>query len=628
VFAPKVAKHSKAAANSIDKLAPQHSMLAARPLGGDVVEQAHMLQQSIGNQATLRLLRQGARNLIGNVPHNHDKQAADPASLTAQVAKPSLSWDFSKIPLYPPDRASRPQSSPPLDTASLPGAIQAKLIVGQVNDPLEHEADRVADQVMRMPAPEIEPAAALPQISRKCAACETEEEEQLQKKEARTSEATFVLRSPGQPLDATTRAYFEPRFGQDFSNVRVHTGGTAEQSARGLNAQAYTVGHNIVFGAGRFAPGTHEGQQLLAHELTHVVQQTAAYRRNVGPGRDKLGLSPIPTPHVQRKLLVTGKPVDVRALLDLLEAGTGDTFNHDPRTKEVSITSRRATPPSAVLAGRLEEIIDDPANDAELNLGRKPGVSFGAFPASDGPLIQEIVIEDFSSLEAKAPGSGVALLSHEIAENYFAHTQRAVAESHEELFAVSHEEALEVEARVAGELVAPGKRVARATRVFEIKGKQVVRSIDDYENYFLVQDFATGILINAWQAPRVNVATFTIDGFAPGSEAVPPAAQSTIAAAANAMQRNPAATVRIDVGGQDHDLAKKRAFHIQNAILDVGRGSNLAGFDMRSEYNFNLVATGVSKEQALITVDQPDTEVAGYRGSLVKQVLAGRAPRR
>jgi hypothetical protein len=563
---------------------------ASVPLAGNPAR-SRAMHPAVGNQAMLRLLAQRA-----NVARSNEPGASENA-----------------VPLS--------------------GGVQAKLKVGAVNDPLEHEADRVADQVMRMPAPEVAPTSAPPRISRKCDACE---EEKLQMKEAGPQSAVGeapgsvheALSSPGQPLDAATRAYFEPRFGQDFSNVRVHTGGTAEQSARGLNAQGYTVGHNIVFGAGRFAPGTHEGQQLLAHELTHVVQQTAAYRRNVGPGRDKLGLSPIPTPRVQRKLLVTGKPVDVRALLDLLEAGTGDTFNHDPRTKEVSITSRRATPPSAVLAGRLEEIIDDPANDAELNLGRKPGVSFGAFPASDGPLIQEIVIADFSSLEAKAPGSGVALLSHEIVENYFAHTQRAVAESHEELFAVSHEEALEVEARVAGELVAPGKRVARATRVFEIKGKQVVRSIDDYENYFLVQDFATGILINAWQAPRVNVATFTIDGFAPGSEAVPPAAQSTIAAAANAMQRNPAATVRIDVGGQDHDLAKKRAFHVQNAILDVGRGSNLAGFDMRSEYNFNLVATGVSKEQALITVDQPDTEVAGYRGSLVKQVLAGRAPRR
>jgi hypothetical protein len=83
-----------------------------------------------------------------------------------------------------------------------------------------------------------------------------------------------VLRSPGQPFDATTRGYFEPRFGHDFSDVRVHTDAPAAASAREVKADAYTVGRDIVFDAGRFMPGTHEGRRLLAHELTHVVQQT------------------------------------------------------------------------------------------------------------------------------------------------------------------------------------------------------------------------------------------------------------------------------------------------------------------------------------------------------------------
>ncbi len=84
------------------------------------------------------------------------------------------------------------------------------------------------------------------------------------------------LSSPGQPLDSATRAFFEPRFGHDFSRVRVHAGGMAEQSARDVNAHAYTMGHNIVFGAGRFSPETLEGRRLIAHELTHVVQQSGA----------------------------------------------------------------------------------------------------------------------------------------------------------------------------------------------------------------------------------------------------------------------------------------------------------------------------------------------------------------
>lgn len=85
-----------------------------------------------------------------------------------------------------------------------------------------------------------------------------------------------VLRSPGQPLDTATRAFFEPRFSHDFSQVRVHTDARAAESAREVNAFAYTVGSNVVFGAGQYAPGTTAGKRLLAHELTHVAQQALA----------------------------------------------------------------------------------------------------------------------------------------------------------------------------------------------------------------------------------------------------------------------------------------------------------------------------------------------------------------
>lgn len=85
-----------------------------------------------------------------------------------------------------------------------------------------------------------------------------------------------VLRSPGQPLDPATRAFFDPRFGHDFSRVRLHTDATAAESAREMNARAYTVGREVVFGAGRYSPGTGAGRGLLAHELVHVVQQRKA----------------------------------------------------------------------------------------------------------------------------------------------------------------------------------------------------------------------------------------------------------------------------------------------------------------------------------------------------------------
>jgi hypothetical protein len=162
--------------------------------------------------------------------------------------------------------------------------LQRKLMVGAVDDPLEREADRIADQVMRMPASGLSVASAPLQLNRKCAACEEEEGQALQPKRAGSSAPTGgvpgivheVLRSPGVPLDPATRAFFELRFGQDFGRVRVHTDVQAAESARLVSAHAYTVGRNIVFAPGRFAPRTEHGRQLLAHELAHTIQQSAA----------------------------------------------------------------------------------------------------------------------------------------------------------------------------------------------------------------------------------------------------------------------------------------------------------------------------------------------------------------
>jgi len=154
------------------------------------------------------------------------------------------------------------------------GALQAKLRIGQPGDVYEQEADRMADAVMRMPEPgvqrEVEPEE------------EEEEEEMLQAKsrEYATSEVPNdlesqinAIKSGGRPLAESERAFFEPRFGADFSRVRVHTDTRAADSARAVNAQAYTVGRDMVFGAGQYVPETTSGKRLLAHELTHVIQQ-------------------------------------------------------------------------------------------------------------------------------------------------------------------------------------------------------------------------------------------------------------------------------------------------------------------------------------------------------------------
>ena len=144
--------------------------------------------------------------------------------------------------------------------------LQTKLTVNEPGDSYEQEADRIAEQVMAMPA---RPAmsGAPPRIQRFAGHLTGQTE-------TATASVGQALASPGRPLEPVLRQDMERRFGYDFSRVRVHSGATAERSAQDVNASAYTVGHDIVFDAGGYAPGTREGQRLLAHELTHVVQQS------------------------------------------------------------------------------------------------------------------------------------------------------------------------------------------------------------------------------------------------------------------------------------------------------------------------------------------------------------------
>ncbi|HZP59838.1 MAG TPA: DUF4157 domain-containing protein [Opitutaceae bacterium] len=108
-----------------------------------------------------------------------------------------------------------------------------------------------------------------------------------------------VLNSPGRPLDAGARAFLEPRFNYDFGGVRIHSGPLAAASARAVGAHAYAVGHDVVFGEGKYAPATTEGRKLLAHELTHVVQQAGAAST---PGPDlKIGSENDASEHVADK---------------------------------------------------------------------------------------------------------------------------------------------------------------------------------------------------------------------------------------------------------------------------------------------------------------------------------------
>ena len=172
---------------------------------------------------------------------------------------------------------------------------QAKFAISQPRDVHEQEADRVADAVMRMPSPDMQQmpavssAASMPEVQRMCAECEEELGKNAGAPVRRKEQTADVppitpsvdaniraLRGGGSALPTATRAFFEPRFGADFSDLRVHTGARADEAAESIGARAFTIGRNIVFGAGQYAPESQQGRTLLAHELTHTVQQAGA----------------------------------------------------------------------------------------------------------------------------------------------------------------------------------------------------------------------------------------------------------------------------------------------------------------------------------------------------------------
>jgi hypothetical protein len=188
--------------------------------------------------------------------------------ITESTSRAAANQGFSKngVSLFAPDNRF---------------SIQPKLTINQHNDIYEQEADSVADAVMRMTSLDIQTKPlSISGLQRKCAHCE-EEERNMQRK-GFSNEATednelenYVgnFSNGGQSLPEDVRSFYEPRFGYDFSNVRVHTDSVAAKSAQSINALAYTSGNDIVFNEGQYSPRTDGGKKLLAHELTHVVQQ-------------------------------------------------------------------------------------------------------------------------------------------------------------------------------------------------------------------------------------------------------------------------------------------------------------------------------------------------------------------
>ena len=281
-----------------------------------------------------------------------------------------------------------------LPAPRLPGAIQAKLKVGAVNDPLEHEADRVADQVMRMPGSEVSVGSAPPQIDRtgfppsvstggphmqRCAgSCDDGKTEYRQTKRAATTPALAppivheVLRSPGQPLDSETRAFMEPRFGHDFSDVRLHTDQRAGQSARAINALAYTAGHHLVFGPNCYSPTASSSRRLVAHELAHFVQQrvtvnSPVLRRQPEPENQPSPGTPVETSGRVQYHGHEGDDLGVK-LLELADNGIRNSASYKDAIRTSGPVEKRYVYRNPYALARLADILDLPSFDQCVTL--------------------------------------------------------------------------------------------------------------------------------------------------------------------------------------------------------------------------------------------------------------------
>jgi Domain of unknown function (DUF4157) len=339
-------KENHAQKRGSSSLARSH-MAAPRPAHLD--HPILYLQRTLGNQAVLRMLQTVAES------------AEEPGKLMV-AASPRFGHDFSRIPVHPPG-----------------GPIQPKLAINRPGDEYEQEADRISEQVMRMPEPQLQRACA---CGGGCPKCQREQPGQahgrLQTKRVQVGDTgqtaapsivREVIAGPGQPLDPVTRSFMEPCFGNDFAHVRVHTGPDAAESARQIGARAYTVGGHIVFGEGEYAPASNAGRMLLTHELAHVLQQdvgrmAGAVQRREVDDRSCAGLTDIESDvnaEVTSQIAAaraeiaahspSGSPIDVKALATKVWELLGkDIISPIEKFVEDLPPSKRNSPP-ADLAG-------------------------------------------------------------------------------------------------------------------------------------------------------------------------------------------------------------------------------------------------------------------------------------
>ncbi|MFD9324304.1 DUF4157 domain-containing protein [Streptomyces sp. NPDC060065] len=433
------------------------------------------------------------------------------------------------------------------------------------------------------------------------------------------------LPSPTHPMGASARIVPPPRTGHDFSRVRIHAvaPATATESlpyqgaierlfgpAHDLSSvRAQVGGAAIVWNALFGAAASTRGERIAfterpslgeaAHEAAHVVQQRQGARppgglsqaddvweRNanaiaarVARHESAADLTGEPAPPVcdadalpvQRRLIAHGSDAHIARFFALAEPASGLELYRDPATHVVtSIATLAAGGTSARFEAILTFIMEDTQLDTEVLFGEhQTGVVVGAFPSST-PLIQRIDLDDVERVEADARGRGVALLAHELHENFVAHTLPVGLASLPE----AHRIANYTEGDVSEDLVGPGPELLDY-RVVKSKTRETL--IEDYGTYFVIIDYRKEpdppfTSTNDWtvtrtrNVPQTVLSTATVDGFLTGSDVVPPSAAPVVSAATAMLAAYDTAAVHVegftdDVGSaaDNLDLGQRRA---------------------------------------------------------------------
>jgi outer membrane protein OmpA-like peptidoglycan-associated protein/uncharacterized protein YlaI len=516
-----------------------------------------------------------------------------------------------------------------------PAFFQPKLSIGQPNDAYEQEADAVASAVVnhrpgntpviqqkkissiqRLATPledeklstndermkrdkEIQEK---PELQMMCPECEKEKKEgAVQAKSEGGGTASPQLSSKiensagkGNSLPKKALSEMSNSFGVDFSHVNIHTDSEAVQMNKELGAQAFTHGSDIYFNGGKYDPETPGGKQLLAHELTHVVQQ----RQEV-------------LPKIQRRLFVSGSnPAEPTEYLTLVGDSAGFRLQWAFTNPRVRIAGNTVAPPTSQNARRiLGQIINHPTQHAEMFIGsHQPGVSVGAFPGA-GSTIQEVDIDDIRNLNAALPGQGTAKAYHEMFENFSAHAAGGIGP-----FGPAHAGAVNEESNVLEDLGIAGRRLNAGSISIPLPdflirlmglptGPNISYELNRqvFTHYFLDMvrrrtitpagaDFE---IIRAFRTPKTQLSQVTIDNFATGSNVIPAGGNPQLAATLAILNANPSSTLLVegftdDVGSAATNtrVSQNRAAAVQAFFIANGIGANRIAIIGRGETNF------------------------------------------